>query len=126
MTGFAHYREGGCPSRANPNSIGEAGKGQLATVGTTGGGTEGTLRENARNWAGNWGFVAYGGKEHKPKMEVSRAKPWKRGGIEGYTATAKVTVTYRPRPSSTASPRNSLTGPCTDGSSTPTRACPTR
>lgn len=96
MTGAANYREGGCASSPNPKAFGEAGKGQLATVGTTGGGTDGSLQENARNWAGNWGFVAYGGKDNKPKIEVSQAKPWKRNGIEGYTATAKVTVVNRP------------------------------
>ncbi|MFI7244926.1 hypothetical protein [Streptomyces qinglanensis] len=96
MTAAADYREGGCSSHPNPDAIGQAGKGQLATVGTTGGGKEGSLQENARNWAGNWGFAAYGGKDHKPKIEVSRAKPWKHGGIEGYTATAQVTVTNRP------------------------------
>ncbi|GAA2335995.1 hypothetical protein [Streptomyces cuspidosporus] len=98
MTGAANYREGGCASAPNPKAFGEAGKGQLATVGTTGGGTDGTLQENARNWAGNWGFVAYGGADHKPGIEVSRAKPWKRNGIDGYTATAEVTVTHRPSP----------------------------
>lgn len=98
MTGAANYREGGCASTPNPKVLGEAGKGQLATVGTTGGGTEGTLQENARNWAGNWGFAAYGGEEHKPGIEVSEARPWKRGGIDGYTATAKVTVKHRPSP----------------------------
>ncbi|WP_459250537.1 hypothetical protein [Streptomyces youssoufiensis] len=96
MTGAANYREGGCASSPNPKALGEAGKGQLATVGTTGGGKDGTLQENARNWAGNWGFAAYGGPDHKPRIEVSQAKPWKRGGIDGYTATAKVTVTHRP------------------------------
>lgn len=96
MTGAANYREGGCASSPNPKAFGEAGKGQLATVGTTGGGKEGTLQENARNWAGNWGFAAYGGPDHKPKIEVSQAKPWKQGGITGFTATAKVTVTHRP------------------------------
>ncbi|MGY0064670.1 hypothetical protein ACWY4P_50975 [Streptomyces sp. LZ34] len=96
MTGAANYREGGCASSPNPKALGEAGKGQLATVGTTGGGKDGTLQENARNWAGNWGFVAYGGKDDKPKIVVSQAKPWKRNGIEGYTATAKVTVVNRP------------------------------
>lgn len=96
MTGSANYREGGCSSSPNPKAIGEAGKGQLATVGTTGGGKDGSLQENARNWAGNWGFAAYGGPEHKPKIEVSQPKPWKEGGIDGYTATAKVTVTNRP------------------------------
>ncbi|WP_247746351.1 hypothetical protein [Streptomyces oryzae] len=96
MTGTANYREGGCASSPNPKAVGEAGKGQLATVGTTGGGTEGSLQENARNWAGNWGFAAYGGEDHKPKIKVSKAKPWKQGGIEGYTATAEVTVTNRP------------------------------
>ncbi|KUJ66304.1 hypothetical protein ACZ90_38535 [Streptomyces albus subsp. albus] len=96
MTGASHYREGGCASTPNPKALGEAGKGQLATVGTTGGGREGTLQENARNWAGNWGFMAYGGPDNKPKIEVSQAKPWKHGGIEGYTATAKVTVVNRP------------------------------
>ncbi|NSC25230.1 hypothetical protein FM076_30400 [Streptomyces albus subsp. chlorinus] len=96
MTGTANYREGGCPSSPNPKAVGEAGKGQLATVGTTGGGTDGSLQENARNWAGNWGFAAYGGEDHKPKIKVGAAKPWKHGGIEGYTATAKVTVTNRP------------------------------
>ncbi|WFB05843.1 hypothetical protein LRS74_01500 [Streptomyces sp. LX-29] len=98
MTGAANYREGGCASSPNPKALGEAGKGQLATVGTTGGGKDGTLQENARNWAGNWGFAAYGGAEHKPKMEVGQARPWKRNGIDGYTATAKVTVTNRPSP----------------------------
>ncbi|WP_237735911.1 hypothetical protein [Streptomyces sp. AA1529] len=96
MTAAANYREGGCSSHPNPDAIGQASKGQLATVGTTGGGKEGSLQENARNWAGNWGFAAYGGKDHKPKIEVSQAKPWKHGGIEGYTATAQVTVTNRP------------------------------
>nr|WGC84435.1 Orf+1 [Streptomyces sp.] len=98
MTGASHYREGGCASNPNPKAFGEAGKGQLATVGTTGGGKEGTLQENARNWAGNWGFVAYGGPDNKPKIEVSQATPWKHGGIDGYTATAKVTVVNRPSP----------------------------
>ncbi|WP_327393514.1 hypothetical protein OG533_37735 [Streptomyces sp. NBC_01186] len=96
MTGTANYREGGCGSSPNPKAFGEAGKGQLATVGTTGGGKTGTLQENARNWAGNWGFAAYGGEEHKPEIKVSQPKPWKQGGIEGYTATAEVTVTNRP------------------------------
>jgi hypothetical protein len=96
MTGTANYREGGCGSSPNPKAFGEAGKGQLATVGTTGGGRTGSLQENARNWAGNWGFAAYGGEEHKPKIKVSQAKPWRQGGIEGYTATAEVTVTHRP------------------------------
>ncbi|MDJ1132150.1 hypothetical protein [Streptomyces iconiensis] len=96
MTGAANYREGGCSSSPNPKALGEAGKGQLATVGTTGGGKDGSLQENARNWAGNWGFAAYGGEEHKPKVKVSTPKPLKQGGIEGYTATAKVTVTNRP------------------------------
>ena len=32
MTGTANYREGGCGSSPNPKAIGEAGKGQLATV----------------------------------------------------------------------------------------------
>ncbi|MEU6079156.1 hypothetical protein [Streptomyces sp. NPDC047108] len=98
MTGAGNYREGGCSSAPNPDSIGEAGKGQLATVGTTGGGTQGTLQENARNWAGNWGYVAYGGDEHKPRMKVGQAKPWKLNGIDGWTATAEVTVTHRPSP----------------------------
>ncbi|GAA0406549.1 hypothetical protein [Streptomyces luteireticuli] len=97
MTGTASFHEGGCASNPNPDTFGEAGKGQLATVGTTGGGTDGTLQDNARNWAGNWGVMAYGGTgSHKPKIEVSRATPWKHNGIEGYTATAKVTVTNRP------------------------------
>lgn len=96
MTAASNYREGGCASSPNPTAVGEAGKGQLATIGTTGGGKDGSLQENARNWAGNWGFAAYGGAEHKPKIEVSEAKPWKHGGIDGYTATAKVTVTNRP------------------------------
>ncbi|MBI0294871.1 hypothetical protein JBE04_10370 [Streptomyces sp. PRKS01-29] len=96
MTAAGNYREGGCASSPNPKAIGEAGKGQLATVGTTGGGKDGTLQENARNWAGNWGFAAYGGADHKPEIKVSEAKPWKQGGIEGYTATAQVTVTNRP------------------------------
>lgn len=96
MTGISTYREGGCASSPNPKALGEASKGQLASVGTTGGGKDGTLKENARNWAGNWGFVAYGGADNKPKIKVSAAKPWKQGGIEGYTATAKVTVNTRP------------------------------
>ncbi|MBL1098493.1 hypothetical protein JK363_17860 [Streptomyces sp. 205] len=98
MTSAANYRQGGCESSPNPKAMGEAGKGQLATVGTTGGGKDGTLQENARNWAGNWGFAAYGGGDHKPKIKVSEAKPWKQGGIDGYTATAQVTVTNRPSP----------------------------
>ncbi|UNZ20919.1 hypothetical protein [Streptomyces sp. 891-h] len=98
MTGSANYREGGCSSSPNPKAVGQAGKGQLATVGTTGGGKQGSLQENARNWAGNWGFAAYGGEDHKPKIKVSEAKPWKQGGITGYTATAEVTVTHRPSP----------------------------
>lgn len=96
MTGAANYREGGCASNPNPDAFGEAGKGQLATVGTTGGGKDGSLQENARNWAGNWGFAAYGGEEHKPKIKVGRPQPWKQGGIEGYTAKAEVTVVHRP------------------------------
>ncbi|MCC3771400.1 hypothetical protein K6I34_004353 [Streptomyces sp. UNOC14_S4] len=94
----AHFREGGCSSSANPNALGEAGKGQLATVGTMGGDTSLSIQENARNWAGNWGFFAYGGKGHKPKIDVSEAKPWKHNGIDGWTATAKVGVTSRPSP----------------------------
>ncbi|MFE7114624.1 hypothetical protein ACFU99_04280, partial [Streptomyces sp. NPDC057654] len=70
MTGTSSYREGGCASAANPKAFGEAGKGQLATVGTTGGGKVGALPENARNWAGNWGFAAYGGPANKPKIKV--------------------------------------------------------
>ncbi|MGI5347149.1 hypothetical protein ACQEU8_03015 [Streptomyces sp. CA-250714] len=96
MTAAGNYREGGCASSPNPKAIGEAGKGQLATVGTTGGGKTGSLQENARNWAGNWGFAAYGGEDHKPKIKVTKAKPWNKGGINGYTATAEVTVTHRP------------------------------
>ncbi|MER7408628.1 MULTISPECIES: hypothetical protein [Streptomyces] len=96
MTSGAHYREGGCPSSPNPKAFGEAGKGQIATVGTTGGGKDGSLKENARNWAGNWGFAAYGGEDHKPKIKVGEPEPWKQNGIEGYTATAEVTVTHRP------------------------------
>ncbi|WP_240152162.1 hypothetical protein [Streptomyces mobaraensis] len=97
MTGTANFREGGCSSNPNPDTFGEAGKGQLATVGTTGGGKDGDLRTNARNWAGNWGVMAYGGTgANKPKIEVSQATPWKHNGIEGYTATAKVKVTHRP------------------------------
>ncbi|KNB50362.1 hypothetical protein AC230_26335 [Streptomyces caatingaensis] len=97
MTGTANFREGGCASNPNPDTFGEAGKGQLATVGTTGGGKDGTLQDNARNWAGNWGVMAYGGLgANKPKIQVSQATPWKHNGVEGYTATAKVTVTHRP------------------------------
>ncbi|GHF58139.1 hypothetical protein GCM10010218_44490 [Streptomyces mashuensis] len=96
MSGAASYHEGGCASKANPDLLGEAGQGQLATVGTTGGGKDGDLKENARNWAGNWGFAAYGGTAHKPKIEITDEKPWKNNGIDGWTATAKVTVTNRP------------------------------
>ncbi|WP_240351417.1 hypothetical protein [Streptomyces olivoreticuli] len=96
MRDVAHFREGGCSSAANPNAFGETGKGQLATVGTMGGDTSLSIQENARNWAGNWGFFAYGGKTNKPKIEVSEARPWKHNGIDGWTATAKVTVTNRP------------------------------
>ncbi|MEV8480168.1 hypothetical protein [Streptomyces sp. NPDC051173] len=96
MRDVAHFREGGCASSANPKALGEAGKGQLATVGTMGGDTSLSIQENARNWAGNWGFFAYGGKTNKPKIEVSEAKPWKHNGIDGWTATAKVTVANRP------------------------------
>ncbi|MDJ0343559.1 hypothetical protein QMK19_04000 [Streptomyces sp. H10-C2] len=95
MSGTADYREGGCASQANPNSFGTAGKGQLATVGTQGGDT-GDVGESARNVAGNWGFAAYGGKEHKPKIEVSAPTPWKHNGIDGFTATAKITQIYHP------------------------------
>lgn len=98
MTGTANFREGGCSSKANPDSIGEAGSGQLATVGTTGGGKDGDLKENARNWAGNWGFMAYGGKSNKPKIEITDEKAWNKNGIDGWTATAKVTVNNRPSP----------------------------
>ncbi|MEV4437543.1 hypothetical protein AB0K09_00760 [Streptomyces sp. NPDC049577] len=98
MTGTANYKEGGCASSANPDSIGEAGKGQLATTGTTGGGTDGDLKTNARNWAGNWGVMAYGGLGHKPQIQITDEKPWKHNGIDGWTATAKVTVTNRPSP----------------------------
>ncbi|MGV9854329.1 hypothetical protein ACWDWU_37065 [Streptomyces sp. NPDC003442] len=98
MTAVGNYREGGCASSPNPKAFGQAGMGQLATVGTTGGGKDGTLQENARNWAGNWGFAAYGGADYKPKIKVSEAKPWKHGGIDGYTATAQVTVTNRSSP----------------------------
>ncbi|WP_344092088.1 hypothetical protein, partial [Streptomyces stramineus] len=99
MTGTSNYREGGCASKANPDSIGEAGKGQLATVGTTGGGTDLTIQQNAINWAGNWAVMAYGGTgANKPKIEMSKATPWKANGIDGYTATAKVTVKNRPSP----------------------------
>ncbi|WP_312018620.1 hypothetical protein, partial [Streptomyces sp. I05A-00742] len=97
MTGTANFREGGCSSNPNPDTFGEAGKGQLATVGTTGGGKDGDLQTNARNWAGNWGVMAYGGiGANKPKIEVSQATPWRKNGVEGYTATAKVKVTHRP------------------------------
>ncbi|WP_242705524.1 hypothetical protein [Streptomyces griseocarneus] len=98
MSGTANFKEGGCASSANPDSVGEAGKGQLATVGTTGGGRDGDLKTNARNWAGNWGFFAYGGKEHKPKIEITDEKAWTRNGLEGWTATAKVTIANRPSP----------------------------
>ncbi|MGW8379865.1 hypothetical protein [Streptomyces sp. ODS28] len=96
MTSASHYREGGCKSTPNPKAVGKASKGQLATVGTTGGLKDGSLQENARNWAGNWGFVAYGGEDNKPKIKVSKPKPWSKNGIHGYTATAHVTVTNRP------------------------------
>ncbi|MCD9144388.1 hypothetical protein [Streptomyces albireticuli] len=96
MRDTASFREGGCTSGANPNAIGEAGKGQLANVGTMGGDTSLSIQENARNWAGNWGFYAYGGKGNKPKIDVTPAKPWKVNGIDGWTATAKVTVANRP------------------------------
>ncbi|UQI43196.1 hypothetical protein M1P56_01745 [Streptomyces sp. HU2014] len=96
MRDTASFREGGCTSGANPNAIGEAGKGQLANVGTMGGDTSLSIQENARNWAGNWGFYAYGGKGNKPKIDVTPAKPWKKNGIDGWTATAKVTVANRP------------------------------
>ncbi|GHG81245.1 hypothetical protein GCM10018779_63310 [Streptomyces griseocarneus] len=98
MRGTANFHEGGCASSPNPDTIGEAGKGQLATVGTTGGGRDGDLKTNARNWAGNWGFFAYGGKDHKPKIEITDEKAWTRNGLEGWTATAKVTVANRPSP----------------------------
>ncbi|MFD0448654.1 hypothetical protein ACFQ10_49960 [Streptomyces indonesiensis] len=121
MTAAGNYREGGCASSPNPKAVGEAGKGQLATVGTTGGGKDGSLQENARNWAGNWGFAAYGGADHKPKIKVSEAKPWKQGVL---TATPRPprspsptapAPAFRRRPSCTASRRNSPTGRCTAG-----------
>ncbi|MFF7023930.1 hypothetical protein ACFY97_23380 [Streptomyces klenkii] len=98
MRDTANYSEGGCASSANPNAIGEAGKGQLATVGTAGGDASLSIQDNARNWAGNWGVFAYGGLGNKPKIEVSQAKPWKQNGIDGWTATAKVKVLNRPSP----------------------------
>ncbi len=94
MEGTSVYREGGCPSRANPNAFGTAGTGQLATIGTQGG--QGDLGENAQNVAGNWAFASYGGKEHKPHIRMSKPMPWKHNGIDGYTATADVTLTYHP------------------------------
>lgn len=99
MSGTADYREGGCASQGNANAIGQAGKGQLATVGTQGS-SGGTLQANARNVAGNWGFMAYGGTDpgHKPHVTVTKAVPWKHNGIDGYTATATVTGIYRPSP----------------------------
>nr|WP_237695017.1 hypothetical protein [Streptomyces sp. SID5468] len=92
--GEATYREGGCASADNPNAFGTAGKGQLATAITQGG--QGDLGTNAVNVAGNWAFAAYGGKAHKPKISMGTPVPWKHNGIDGYIATAKVTVTYRP------------------------------
>ncbi|WKU45326.1 hypothetical protein Q3V23_15330 [Streptomyces sp. VNUA116] len=98
MRDTANFTEGGCASSANPNAVGEAGKGQLATVGTAGGDASLSIQENARNWAGNWGVFAYGGLGNKPKIEVSQAQPWKQNGIDGWTATAKVRVLNRPSP----------------------------
>ncbi|MGK5733893.1 hypothetical protein [Streptomyces sp. URMC 124] len=98
MRDTANFTEGGCASSANPNAIGEAGKGQLATVGTAGGDASISIQENARNWAGNWGMYAYGGLSNKPKIEVTQATPWKQNGIDGWTATAKVKVANRPSP----------------------------
>ncbi len=97
MSGTADYREGGCASSGGTSAIGQAGKGQLATIGTQGS-SGGTLQDNARNVAGNWGFAAYGGPDHKPKITVTQAVPWKHNGIDGYTATATVTGIYRPSP----------------------------
>ncbi len=93
MSGTADYREGGCAS-AVTQGIGTAGKGQLAQIGTQGG--AGDLPTNAVNAAGNWGFAAYGGPEHKPRIRMGTPVPWKRNGIDGYTVTARITVTYRP------------------------------
>ena len=97
MSGTSNYREGGCASGGPSGGITEAGKGQLATIGTQGS-SGGTLSVNARNVAGNWGFAAYGGPEHKPKISVRKPVPWKHNGIDGYTATATVTEIYRPSP----------------------------
>ncbi|MGW7005469.1 hypothetical protein ACWGCW_22360 [Streptomyces sp. NPDC054933] len=98
MTGTSDYREGGCASAGNQSGPIAAGKGQLATIGTQGA-KGGTLQDNARIAAGNWGFAAYGGADgHKPKVAVSQATPWKHNGIDGYTATATVTGIYQPSP----------------------------
>ncbi|MCQ4084540.1 hypothetical protein NGB36_29190 [Streptomyces sp. RB6PN25] len=42
------------------------------------------------------GFAAYGGPSHKPRIEVGPTTPWNHNGIQRYTATAHVTVTYWP------------------------------
>ncbi|GAA1929775.1 hypothetical protein [Streptantibioticus ferralitis] len=98
MTGTSDYREGGCASAGNQSGPIAAGKGQLATIGSQGA-KGGTLQDDAKIAAGNWGFAAYGGADgHKPKVSVSTPTPWKHNGIDGYTATATVTGIYQPSP----------------------------
>ncbi|MEU6176202.1 hypothetical protein ABZ832_30375 [Streptantibioticus parmotrematis] len=95
MSGTADYHEGGCASHPNANTIGQAGKGQLATIGTQGG-SGGTPQQDAYNVAGNWVFAAYGGADHKPRISVTKAVPWNHNGIKGWTSTATATHIYRP------------------------------
>ncbi|PWI44562.1 hypothetical protein CK485_15975 [Streptomyces sp. ICBB 8177] len=95
MSGTADYHEGGCASHPNANTVGQAGKGQLATIGTQGG-SGGTPQQDAYNVAGNWVFAAYGGADHKPKISVTKAVPWDHNGLKGWTSTATATDIYRP------------------------------
>ncbi len=103
MSGTAEYREGGCSSDGPSSGAVQAGKGQLATVGTQGS-SGGTLQTNARNVAGNWVWAAYGGPTNKNiHVTVSKAVRWKHNGIDGYMA--KGTATHIVRPSACVPPR---------------------
>ncbi|WP_269859472.1 hypothetical protein [Streptomyces sp. RPT161] len=98
MTGVSYYRQGGCASAGSQTGPIQAGKGQLATIGSQGN-QGGTLQDSAKIAANNWLFGAYGGLDgHKPKVTVDQVTPWKHNGIDGYVATATATGIYRPSP----------------------------
>ncbi|MCQ4043675.1 hypothetical protein ACFOSC_04750 [Streptantibioticus rubrisoli] len=98
MTGVSYYRQGGCASSGSTTGPIQAGKGQLATIGSQGD-RGNTLQDSAKIAANNWLFGAYGGLDgHKPKVTVNQVTPWKHNGIDGYLATATATNIYRPSP----------------------------